>query len=221
MIAFLGDVHGFVELVHNVAGLCAERGVTALIQVGDLGFTADAMTKIRTLEWPMPVILMDGNHEDFLVLPTMEPGLHELAPNCWYVGRGTVVEIDGRMLAFMGGADSIDKAYRLRSGMHWSGLEVITEDQIARLDHVQRVDLLVTPTPPQSVIDSQFSKHAKLSYGVSWDWTGESAPRIDRLWERLGKPPVISGHMHETRVGDNFRILAECELWVDTHDYRT
>ena len=208
---FLGDIHGDVRVLED-----ARRQTTGpLIQVGDFGFSARTMAWLRSQSFDHPTYLMDGNHEVHSLVPFDAPGLHAIAPNCWIVGRGTVAEVDGVRVGFMGGACSIDKAMRLRLGANWSADEVVTDEQVDALIAGGPVDLLVTHTPPESLILRHFDQMDKVRYfGVSADWVGAgSSLRVDRLWDALGRPPLICGHMHRAVDGDGYRMLGINELY--------
>jgi hypothetical protein len=125
------------------------------------------------------------------------------------------MELDGRTIAFMGGAASIDKDYRLRQNMHWDENENITPDQVARLlknAEGKQIDLFITHCPPNSVIEENFDNSNKLYFGVGLDWTDPNQQIIEDLWHKMGTPIIFSGHMHRSVVGLNYRILDIDEL---------
>ena len=212
---FLGDIHGDLHILED-----ARRKTTGpLIQVGDFGFSPRTLAWLRGQSFDHPTYLMEGNHEVHALVPFESPGFHNIAPNCWIVGRGTVADIDGIRVGFMGGACSIDKAARLSHGAHWSADEVVTDEQvdalIASVIASGPVELLVTHTPPESLIVRHFDRMDKVRYfGVSPDWVGAgSSLRVDRLWDALGRPPLVCGHMHRTVAGDGYRMLDINELY--------
>ncbi len=202
MIAFIGDVHrSFDRLAEVVAGLPA--GVDVAIQVGDLGLHGEDLNPAKPRIPPLarPVYFVTGNHDHEpsyrgIAKPT------EMAPNLIYVPRGTVLELDGRRIAFLGGGDSvIDRAYR-RDDVDWWPEERITAADIARLERAGRVDLLVSHTPPA------FVYHA---IGFSPD---PSALAVGQAWQILGRPPVICGHLHMTRTVGRVRVLDALEVLI-------
>jgi len=130
MIAFIGDVHrAFDRLAGEVAALPAN--VEAAIQVGDLGLHQDDLdpTGLGLPALARPVYYVTGNHDH-------EPSYRgisrptEMAPNLVFIPRGTVLELDGRRIAFLGGGDSvIDRAVR-RSGVDWWPEEQVTMEDV-------------------------------------------------------------------------------------------
>ena len=131
----------------------------------------------------------------------------EVAPNLFYVPRGTVMDVGGIKIGFLGGAASVDKMYRLRQNMHWSEDELITDEDIAKFDDVKSVDMLITHCPPQSVIQEHFDPRMLMYFGLTPQWRDPSADKVEALWERLGKPPLVCGHMHKSVTDGNVRIL--------------
>jgi predicted phosphodiesterase len=212
-LLFLGDIHGDIDALFNANDLAAQQDAIALIQVGDFGFTLQDLTeaaKRRRRSFDVPTYLIDGNHEHFPEVAqwSRQPGLVPLIENVFYVPRGTLVTINRLNIAFIGGACSVDKDIRLRQGMAWYPEEEVTDADIARLDNVSAVDLLVTHVPPQSIIEKHFSRDALVyMFGLQRSWTDPSALRIETLWQRLGKPPLICGHMHRSVIDGDVRIL--------------
>lgn len=211
MIALIGDLHGDFAVIETLSEYVLED--TIFIQLGDFGFYH------RVLEnWPatkFPVYVIDGNHEDheyirneLLASVPLHQNVVEIKPNLFYVRRGSVVEIDGKRIGFLGGAESVDKYSRLRNGWHWSALESVTDADADRMiANGKAVDMLVTHTPPSSVTHAMVGPIHKHRWGLPHDWTDESAARVQRVWDALDRPPIYSGHLHCSGVVDNARVL--------------
>jgi predicted phosphodiesterase len=226
LLAFLGDIHGSAWALVRAAAQAREAGAVALIQVGDFGWSERMLGEMRKLlpyGLPLPVYAIDGNHEDYAWLNASGAegrlsswafGNHHLT----YVPRGVVLAIGDSFVAFLGGAESVDKAIRVKSfGRHggvWYPDERITPEQEARLDTLPRCDVLVTHTPPASTIAKHFDPADLWNYfGVDpRTWTDPSADAVERVWTRLGKPPLYCGHMHRHVEDDGVTILNIDEL---------
>lgn len=202
MIAFIGDVHReFGRLAGAVAGLPA--GVDIAVQVGDLGLHADDLEPTGPGVPPLArrVYYVTGNHDHEpsyrgITRPT------EMAPNLVFVPRGTVLELDGRRIAFLGGGSSvIDRAVR-RVGVDWWPEEQVTMADVARFEGVGHVDFLVCHTPPAFV------------YHFFQIPPDPSAVAVGRAWQMLGRPSVICGHMHRAREIGRVRVLGELEVLI-------
>jgi predicted phosphodiesterase len=200
MIAFIGDVHrDFDRLARLVADLPSD--VEVAIQVGDLGLHSDDLSPsgrgVPSLSRPVYYITGNHDHEPSyrgIVRPT------EMAPNLVFVPRGTVLELDGRRIAFLGGGSSvIDRDVR-RDGVDWWPEEQVTMADVARLEKVRAVDFLVSHTPPPFVYHM---------FGFDPD---PSALAVGMAWQILGRPLVICGHMHKSQEIGRVRVLGQLEL---------
>jgi predicted phosphodiesterase len=122
LILLLGDCHGRLDLVHQAClAANAEYGVEAAIQVGDFGFFPKILNKYLhegPRRFPVPLYVIDGNHEDhgWLLTSRTDGTLAAWASANLYVqGRGSVAEIGGMQMGFLGGALHADRR------QEWSG----------------------------------------------------------------------------------------------------
>lgn len=209
MILLLGDIHENIASLYYAIQKAQEQGAVAVIQVGDFGlFGRDGIPKgfhkaLRDAK--IPVYFIDGNHDDCTRWVACE-GITRIFEDreLFYVPRGTVMEIDGRTIAFMGGAGSIDKAARLKYGWQWDENENISPHEVLRLmENVKdkKIDVLITHGPPNSVVDKHFDPLQKLAFDVSIDWQDHNLVIIDHIWKALGYPDIYSGHMHKRISG--------------------
>jgi len=216
MLAILGDIHGSFEVLNDRVIKAYEAKATALIQVGDFGYYKSIIHNLFKYKFPIPVYWIDGNHEQHEFLNDATD-LVEVHDNCFFVPRGTVLTLDNRKIAFMGGAASIDKKIRMAYRMHWSPGENIRQQDMDRLlveldKNDNEVDMMITHVPPQNIIQDNFSKDALRYFGVGMDWRDENADYIQTIWEGLGMPQMYCGHMHRSVTDSNCRILAEFEM---------
>lgn len=216
-IVLLGDLHGLSKVLEKVdAEVSTRPNVVAGIQVGDLGWYKDTNELFHTLNLKLPWYWIDGNHEDHSLLKYTE--VTEVAPNLFFVPRGTIMEIDGMTIGFLGGAASVDKQMRLQLDLHWSWEEDITDADVAKFDGVDKVDLLITHCPPQSVIQNNFDPNFLEYFNLPNTWRDPSADKVEAVWEKLGKPPIVSGHMHKAVTDGNARILDVNEYMLLTNE---
>jgi predicted phosphodiesterase len=220
MILLLGDIHGNVNSLRKAVRIATDVGATAVIQVGDFGLFpkggVDGGFYNVCKESSVPVYFIEGNHDDcsrWVQLTEVTRVWHDA--NLFYVPRGTVMELDGRTIAFMGGAASIDKDIRLREHWHWDKEENISGHEVLRLfenAEGKKIDILITHDVPTSVCAAHFDDSAKIWFGVGKDWHDVNMDVIQRIWDRLDNPMIYSGHMHRSVVGPNYRILNIDEL---------
>jgi hypothetical protein len=220
MICILGDIHGNVSALSTAIEHAERLGAAALIQVGDFGLMqrngSDTGFHRVCMEAKLPVYFIDGNHDDCTRWTALS-GVTRIweDANLFYIARGTVMKIDNRTIAFMGGAASIDKDYRLRNGWHWDENENISPYEVLRMmDNAKgkNIDMFITHCPPNSVINEHFDPKGKLYFGVGLDWHDHNQDIIENIWHAIGTPMVYSGHMHRTVEGMTYRILDIDEL---------
>ena len=222
MILLLGDIHGDYRTLQRAIDKANEVGAAALIQVGDFGLfrsfgmNSEEQFKNVVHTSKCPVYFIDGNHDDCTRWTTYTE-VSQIYPELplYYVPRGTVMEIDNRTVAFMGGAGSIDKNIRLQEGWHWDERENISPYEVLRMmDNAKdkQIDLFITHCPPNSVINEHFDPRGKLQFGVGLDWHDHNQDIIENIWHAIGTPNVYSGHMHKRVVGMTYRILDINEL---------
>lgn len=200
VIVVLGDLHGAIEIGIAVAAKARSYrpGLIPVIQVGDLGW--HPRRRLRTPPWP--VYFVDGNHDH---LPSLLEHKHdspaEVAPNFVYCPRGSVLTLDGRRIGFLGGAKSIDREFRER-GEEWWDEEEPTHEEAMRLKG-QKIDLLITHSPPSSVVrDMGYSENDYASVVVQ------------EIWEELGQPNLVCGHMHRRYRRGKVLVLGDLDAEV-------
>jgi Icc-related predicted phosphoesterase len=224
MILLLGDAHGYTGGLETAIRQAKEKGAAAIIQVGDLGlyYNKNLLEFYNVVkESTVPIYFIDGNHDECEKLnpPDNKDDLYRIFDdaNLWYVHRGAVIRMDGRTIAFMGGASTP----KFARDEYWNPAENITSDQFEKLQWAVRrriVDLFITHTPPRSVLDKHFDD--VLDGNVVWK--DRNAEFIDIMWEWLyprenqspigGPIQLYCGHMHKSIIGPNYRILEINEI---------
>jgi predicted phosphodiesterase len=218
MLAILGDIHGNFKRLPFLVAEAVEKGASAVIQVGDFGVHRDTVPKLKAMNLAIPLYFIDGNHEDFRIIAEWSKDIPtEVAPNAFYVPRGCVLELDGRKIGFCGGAASVDKEYRVKNdlyhgGKSWFAEEEVLDSDIAKFDSVDSLDILITHVAPQIIIKRNMDPMNLLFFGLPISWVDPSAEHIQRVWERLGRPLSISGHLHQRIRDMNCMVLDIDEL---------
>jgi hypothetical protein len=139
VIFYVGDIHGRVDDVAAIDRAAIKAGVEIVVQVGDFGIhwpggqcPVNKYFKKRKCQGrPGPVwYTCGGNHDNWYEWGRLQakqagPGCAidasktvELAPGCFYVVRGTVLDLGGKSHIFFGGAESTDKLHRVE-GVSW------------------------------------------------------------------------------------------------------
>lgn len=218
MIFVVGDIHGQFEALQRINRF-ASPGDT-IIQVGDFS-TSEYTKMIWEQLYPRVVcrvLYIDGNHENFDIIDTWpKDGLYEVANGLFYVPRGTVMEIEGLRIGFLGGAESVDRYRRNKEGEDktWWHQESILQEDVDRL--VQNaggldLDVLITHCPPNSAKMGFFPKLDTESWDLPSNWTDQSCELVDVAMVLTNPKKVFCGHMHKSLKIDRVQILAIDEV---------
>lgn len=213
-LAFTGDTHATARLLAQAHDKAVSAGAEALIQVGDLGVYEHARPQFvrAAAKFTIPVYFIDGNHEDYRLMigwqARGEPV--EWVPGLTWLPRGYVMDLAGIRVGFLGGAASIDYKHRT-AGVDWfPDQEQATMAQARRLGSLldgERVDVLVTHSPPTWLITKYFPDVDKLQFGVGVDWRDPSSTVVEVAQILTGARRVICGHMHRS-VSDESTMLS-------------
>jgi len=187
----VGDVHN--EFGHlNI--LINKKKPDLIICCGDFGYwpkfihfsNIKALSEIK-LQGAEKLLWCDGNHEDHWELAKRESD--EIEPGIIYMPRGSTYTLpDGRVILFMGGAHSIDKAYR-KLGYDWFPEETIRQADFQNLPDVE-VDIFVTHTCPSELVHDLIKKYPEKTFEPS-------NQALSELW-RIYKPDLwFFGHWHQ------------------------
>jgi hypothetical protein len=203
----VGDTHGNSAWWGRfVAPLADHVGADAIVQVGDFGFwpgrwDGDAfLDQVRSSR--VPVLFLDGNHEDHPALraatgyPRRIPC--NLGGNLWYLPRGSRLRIAGADAVAVGGARSIDRALR-RPGVDWFWEEALDDEDLASLG-TERADILLSHDAPAGWAIPGLAPDAALPLA----WRGERPAceehraRLRQALEVVRPELVIHGHYHQS-----------------------
>lgn len=227
-IAIVGDLHGcFTPLV------AASEKADAVIQVGDLGYWAQLEPEWnkatqhceRIRANTCPLFFVDGNHDDVKTLASLTKdwsfGYTQVWRGLKFVSRGSVFSVDGRRVLFLGGSKSVDGQMRsLGTGKvncwYPEHEQLTTTDArraLANIEIVGTIHMMVTHTPPSSIIRTHFPPSGLRQFGINPDtWVDESAMLVELVWNDLGRPPLYCGHMHRKVDDGNCHILGIEEI---------
>lgn len=160
-VLICGDIHGDWGHLNR---LINKQKPDLVMQCGDFGWwpklerTSSVLYHLKPwknkgIKSPVPVLWCDGNHEDHWDLERQcidmegEEGV-ELYDNVHYMPRGTTFKLDdGRIVLFIGGADSIDKGSRTL-GIDWFPDELINNKEFERAMSHDHIDIVISHTAP-------------------------------------------------------------------------
>lgn len=187
-----GDTHGYYrELMERLeANNCNLTSEDTLIVTGDFGFVSNFTENINGFKAlsnePFTIAFIDGNHEGYDLLKTFpviewNGGKAQRIDesNIFHLMRGQCYDIEGRTFFTMGGAYSVDKAYRT-AGVDWFPEELPNNEEYrtasAALEkHSYKFDHIITHTLPDAALyPLGFSPNlhdAELTGYLEWVWT--------------------------------------------------
>lgn len=195
---FVGDLHGKADCVLSIMDKARELKPDAIIQVGDFGIRwggkSCSIHKIFTRRFSKPDFVpwytCGGNHDNWnkwndLSYDSLDEKV-ELAPGCFFIKRGHIINISNKKILFLGGAISTDAHHRKINENYWntevpSGSEFLTFKK-----NIPEAEIIVTHEAPTRV---------KLYDEPRTDWFSSLLeniiPNKNTLW--------FYGHHHQLR----------------------
>ena len=221
MVYITGDMHGecfdlmlFIEMYEPTEN-------DTLIICGDFGFIfANDKTENHVLDYLdsiccFNVCFVDGNHENFPAIYSYPEEvwnggrIHRIRNNIIHLMRGQVFTIEGKTFFTMGGAYSVDRAYR----KSWWKEELPNNDEykeaLKNLSvHNMKVDYVVSHTAPRP-----------MSYPIRKVpdiHEAELNNFLDYLYFDLDYKHWYCGHWHEDReINSKFTFLWDNIITID------
>ena len=128
--------------------------------------------------------------------------VHRISDSIIHLMRGQVFEIEGKKFFTMGGAESIDKIYRIE-GVSWWRREIpCYEEEQEGLDnlrnHNHKVDYILTHTCPKSIIPKMFKVIPMNDTITNY---------LDYIKSIVEYDKWYFGHWHQDKEYRNFRCL--------------
>lgn len=169
MIAITGDIHGEVDdLLWNLDKKFFDEPVEeqTIILLGDVGLnyygnSVDVKKKEKLQNSGRTYFCIHGNHEERpqnigTYVPTVWNGgivyIEEKYPNIIFAKDGEVYDLFGIKTLVLGGAYSVDKWYRIKSGYNWFPNEQISAEERNRIyekvKQLGSIDMVLSHTCP-------------------------------------------------------------------------
>jgi Icc-related predicted phosphoesterase len=178
-IRFIGDIHGDFAEYHNLV----DEVNHSTVQVGDFGIGFDPNEPVMVLKDKDRFIR--GNHDN--------PGVCAKTPGC--IIDGTVEEIESVKIMYVGGAWSIDRAWRTE-GVDWWPDEELSLTELYRMVDIYsntKPDIMVTHDCPR-IAAVDLMGHHKAFHETRTQQAFDSMLEIHspRFW--------IHGHWHINKM---------------------
>ncbi len=218
-IFITGDTHGDIDIGKLTTRRFPEqKDLTRddiVIVCGDFGAVWDGAGHDRYVQnwWkgkPFTVCFVDGNHENFEKLDQYQVeewnggSIHRIADNIIHLMRGQIYTIDGKTFYTMGGAESIDKAYR-QAYISWWPEEIPSYAEMAagfnNLEaYSDKVDFIITHEGPQSVVT-----HMTRKINAGYTPSGYSVNEMfDAMIRSVEFKRWFFGHHHFDEIAGRF-----------------
>ena len=195
-----------------------------MIVLGDFGLLwsepptdreASELRRIESLPWT--TLFLDGNHENFTLLNALPEEerwgapVGVVSPRVLHLKRGYVYTLQGKRCFVLGGAASVDRAWRI-PGRSWWREEIPSLEEFARgraaLERADwSVDWILTHTAPNAVLQAM-----DLDKYLSGDPVSDY---LDELCARATYNRWYCGHLHRDRVFDDGRFVVVGEGIVE------
>lgn len=196
-VKYVGDIHG-----SYMAFLRHAQGAAASVQVGDWGFGFGTLGQADFIDG-----LLDsepGNHR-------MIRGNHDDPAECLksnhFIKDGTIEEIDGKKVMYIGGAYSIDQAWRT-PGLDWWADEELSHDQLNAMIQIyarEKPDVMITHECPEAI-----PYYIKKDYDPN-RWPSRTRWALEHMRQYHAPKLHIFGHWHDnldlTYQGTRFILL--------------
>jgi len=222
MIYITGDTHGRFE---RIAEFCEHMHTTKddiLIILGDAGINYNGWVydepKKKYLDaLPITIFAIHGNHEQrpYTIGTYKEKLWHggrvyyeDLHPHILFADDGEIFDLDGLRTIVIGGAYSIDKAYRLRYGFGWwedeqpsDIIKEYVEEQLDRMDW--HIDVVLSHTTPL-----KYEPVEVFLPGIDQSTVDKSTEEwLDSIEDRLDYKKWYCGHYHTEKKIDKLELM--------------
>lgn len=214
-----GDKHACFESIYSFIELYDLTEEDTIIVLGDMGLfwrkdKQDSKFNIENYEknYKTNLWFICGNHENHPQLRELEldeQGLGYISEHIRYIPRGTVFELNGKTFLGIGGAESVDKCFRIPE-LSWWKEETITEEDIQKcIKNVdgRHIDYILSHTCPRSCFESNKVFLCTMNLNkANIDHTSED--RLEELKNAIEYGDWWFAHFHiDADLNDNFHVL--------------
>lgn len=216
-VLLVGDVHGYIDQLERALHRAVAHDVKVVVQLGDFGIWpgqsgAQFLQQTNRLleELDLTLLFVDGNHEDFDQIAAQpidpETGLRPFGPRLFHMPRGWRSQWQGKTVAALGGAHSVDRQWRLQNApeTHWEA-EHVTEEEAADFAAAGPVDILFMHDSPEGapneVVDDPFSPGIQFFPREELYLAALHRKRLAEAVDPTDPSWIFHGHYHRRMEG--------------------
>lgn len=219
-VAVCGDWHGNTCWLRSLAPAIRNISpdITTILQAGDWWMDLGASDRILKDAGIERVLVTLGNHEPWpYITPVLDayPGeAVRVSERTWLLPRPYRFRIAGRQILSMGGATSVDRAWR-KAGTEWWPDETITDAHVESALAGGPADVMIThETPAATPVRAVRELLRTNPFGFPAEALVDSATsraRITQVWDAVRPDLLLHGHMHVPGGGttaDGRRVIS-------------
>ena len=190
-IMVVGDTHASWGPFNT---LMAQEKPDMVIVCGDFGYWPkfEDFSLKRLKNGDIPIYFCDGNHDDHASLRSLKN--NEVAPNVFYMKRGSVMELNEKTVLFMGGAYSIDRQYRILGRDYFNEETISYKDMMNIPEPNTKIDIVISHTCP-----NEFDGVHRLFTGPRFKDCSQDA--LSQMFTMYYPKQWYFGHWHQYAEG--------------------
>lgn len=214
-LGVLSDIHGNYPWIKNRLQDFADLDIKLIVQLGDWGglWPGNAsdkflyrVNKILTQN-DQTILIVLGNHEDYVKASMLQP-IHEgeFKDFRWnkkydrikYFYRGQKFALAGVNFLAVGGANSIDRDYRVPNESWWPGEQISQEDiALAIKNSVDGVDVMLSHDAPIEIpLFTDEEREKSLWSNTQINYANKSRYALSKIVQVAQPKLILHGHYH-------------------------
>jgi len=185
-IVLIGDVHGKYDQYKRITSV-----VEYTVQLGDMGFSYGELDID-----PDKHKFLAGNHDNYTTLLSYPPRN--------YLGRFGTFTLNNISFFYISGGFSIDESRRReeqkRGGQSWWWQEEMHFEEMLKCYSLflrEKPDILLSHSPPRSVIDEVCGSKTIEEFGFPKDYQCQTSSFIEYLLKAHHPKVCFHGHLHK------------------------
>lgn len=218
-VLFVGDVHSNFNQMSRAIEYAHDNDIKVIVQLGDFGIWGGSSgtrfidkTSALLSEYEIWLLFVDGNHENFDILYSFpldkEDGTRPIYPYIAHLPRGLRWEWNGISFVALGGAHSVDRAWR-KEGLSWWPEEWVSDSDLEKVIEGGHADVAVMHDSPlgssNAVTDDPFNPGIQLFPAEDLVVSATHRARLETAIKVVDPYFILHGHYHKFMIFDDKR----------------